>query len=231
MSFMEIKFPYVIILSLCLNGCGESTPSAETLSTRSLQSAYRMTADTIFHIPESAVINTPIDSALLSRGIELDSAMKRGILLPIIIADSLPVDEGYATSAYVRCDLIARMKAIGRYIPIVIHAHGDDYNAIYYALIDSGCHTVSHYLLCGAFGTEGPAFIANNFIVRELPRHSLVSGSEIHTYDVTLFIPTDTLRKYSDFDSISYLSHVLPSGHIIPSRVDSFHYRKENDVH
>ena len=155
--------------------------------------------------------------------IHLDSAQKLKLIQPIIISEHL--DEDGFNVQEMDAMFVAKQKKIGELMPIVVYIRGEDYESMFYILLDQSGKPISHFLLSGGLDAapyEGPDETL------QLPpiRHSFIHDNEIKTYTLTEFMIPDSIQHPSVFDSINYVSKILPNGKIETIQLDSIQFER-----
>ena len=215
---------YCAAIGLSLYAChiDSSAPQATTQAAESSD----LLPDSLFILHD--MTTTEIDPKILVHAREMDTIFKRKILVPIVIsditADSVGVDDTHImyemTGRY-----ISKQKKIGAFTPVILFATGDDYSALFYVMLDSSLHLVSYYRIWGGL-SAGPDDISDILITEGWDRHSPVIGAaEIHSYELNHYSWIDTLKKYDEVDSVSYLTRISAFGRFATTRLDSVRYR------
>jgi hypothetical protein len=164
------------------------------------------------------------DSAKQTHFIRLDSIQRLKIMLPVMIKE-IDADTSYILQ-YMPAVFVSKQKKVGEYTPIIVLITGDDYDGLFYILLDKQLNYVSHLLLHGGID-GGPNYLPDS--VMEMPPtiHSFLNGREIYSHYLTeYFRPADTVKHFSIFDSINYKSVILPSGQIQTTMVDSVRFKR-----
>ncbi len=161
------------------------------------------------------------DSTMRIPIIYLDSAQKMKLIIPIMAKEG-KIDPGYVIQ-YMRAIFVSKQKNIGSLTPIVVRVSGDDYNELFYVLLDRTFNPVSYFSLSGGQET-GPDDQTDSTIDLQAVTNSYIKGNEIISYSLKQLVKIDSLKEYSVFDSVSYINKILPSGQIITTRLDSVRY-------
>ncbi len=182
--------------------------------------------NSLFQLPDSLFPLHDIKNSLFFREksdkdlfLELDSIQKRKLIASIIKSDN-----DLVSMQYMQVYFVAKQKKIYDFMPIILQAEADDYSALFYILLDKNSNPVSYYRMSGGLCT-GPD--DHDTVVKYCPvRQSFLNGNEIKSYSITEFYIPDSIIHPAIFDSISYLSKILPSGQIETKKIDSIRYTK-----
>lgn len=160
--------------------------------------------------------------------IRLDSSQKLKWIVPVLLSSEGEVytDSNYVLQ-YMSSYFVSKQRKIGEWTPIIIGVYGDDYESLFYILLDKGAKVVSFFKLNG--GLVGPSEGPDETLQLPPVRHSYLKNDEISTYTLTEFIKPDSIQQPSLFDSVSYRSKILPSGKIETKRLDSVHFKRMSD--
>jgi hypothetical protein len=136
----------------------------------------------------------------------------------------MDIDAEYVTN-WMEGRFVSKQKSIGDFTPIVVLVNGDDYGGLFYILLDKDFNPVSHFRLNGGFN-GGPNYIGDSLVELSPTRHSFIDGNKIKTYSVTEIIRTDKRQHPSTFDSINFISEILPTGQVVSKQLDSTRYER-----
>lgn len=151
--------------------------------------------------------------------VAMDSAQKMRFIVPL-----LGIDPSYVVR-YMSADFISKQEPIGDLQPIICWLNGDDYEALLYIVLDKDQKPVDHFVMYG--GENGGPVAETDSTLELVPViHSFLKGNEIKWYSLTEFVRTDSVTAPSIFDSIDYLSKILPSGEIETKRLDSTRFER-----
>jgi hypothetical protein len=229
-----MKTYFYLLIGISLYSCSNNSSSEdkEQSSSQTVQ-----LADSLFvlrNIDNSLIVNNfwcdpktnyelYSDSISKKLFVKLDSAQKQKLIVPIIIKE-LPIDANYVIQN-MRALFISKQKQIGDYTPIIVWVDGDDFGALYYVTLDKELNIISYFKMNG--GEEGgPSYGADSTMELPTIRHSYINGNEIHTYTLTEFVKPDSIKHPSIFDSVNYVSNILPSGQIETKRIDSVRFKR-----
>lgn len=176
-----------------------------------------LVVNNFFHDKESSILYP--DSSKKQSFVILDRLQKRRLLCPI-----LGIDSNYVTQ-YMDAKFVSKQKMIGDFTPIIVWVNGDDYEALIYILLDKILKPISHFIMNGGAcvgSSDGPDATLELCPVI----NSFLKGNKIYSYSVTEFVIPDSIKQSSIFDSINYISDILPSGQIVTKRIDSTRYNR-----
>lgn len=155
--------------------------------------------------------------------IQLDSAQKAEWIAPVIAASEPKVD-----SKFLNVVFVSIQKKIGELTPIIVSVKGDDYESLIYLLLDNTGKSISHFIMHGGFD-GGPMEGPDETLELSPVKHSFLKGNEISWYTRTEFMRPDSVQHPSIFDSVNYISKILPSGKIETKRLDSVRFERMGD--
>jgi hypothetical protein len=155
--------------------------------------------------------------------VKLDSIQKMKLIVPIVTSE-LGVDTSYVIRS-MEARFISKQKKVGEFTPIVVWVNGDDYQELLYLLLDKNLTLTSHFVMYGG-PDSGPSDRADSTMILQPYRHSFIKGNEIRSYALFERLRVNSVERPSIFDSITYISKILPTGQIKTQRVDSIRYER-----
>lgn len=152
--------------------------------------------------------------------IGMDSVQKMKYVVPI-----LGIDTSYVIQ-YMSAAFVSKQKMIGDLQPIIVWVNGDDYESLIYILLDKTLKPVSHLVLFGGEHAGPVDEFEDGTLQYPTLTHSFLKGDEIKWYALIEYVKPDTIDHPSTFDSINYLSKILPTGEITTKRLDSIRFER-----
>ena len=166
------------------------------------------------------------DSIRKIRFVKLDTVQQRKLVAPVITSE-MDIDVNYVTQ-WMEGRFVSKQKNIGNLTPIIVWVNGEDYEGLFYILLDKDFNPVSHFRLNGGFN-GGPNYIGDSLVELSPIRHSIIIGNKIKTYSITETIKTESGQHPSMFDSINFISDILPTGKIVTKEVDRTRYERTSE--
>lgn len=212
-------FIATVILSLC--GCKDHATDGQ---------ANSFTQTSIGFLPDSLFVlknwnSSDIDSASMVNAVEMDSICNEKIVGAILVGEKLLTSPDQVKGR-LHGRFISKQNKLGVYTPIILAVNGDDYGAIFYALLDSNLRPVSYFRMQGGL-SAGPDEVTDSTVVLPRNRHSLIKGLSIHTYDLIETDWMDSLKNYIDIDSINFSTQIdEKTGRITTRQLDSVRYKR-----
>lgn len=157
---------------------------------------------------------------------ELDSTQKMQLIVPVIFdsqTDPLRID--YLIH-FQNARLVSLQAKIYDFTPILVTVSGDDYDALFYILLDKMNKPISAVQIGGSGICSGPNEISDSLIKLCPMRVSTLKNSKIFTNVLTKSFIPDSIQHPSIFDSVTYVSEILSSGTIQTKRQDSVRYMR-----
>ena len=215
----QVCFIVIAILLLCR--CNNHATDGQASS--SSQTPIGFLPDSLFVLKNW--MSSDIDSASMVNAVAMDSFYSENIVGAILVDEKLfTTPDQIKGRIYGR--FISKQNKIGAYTPIIIAVNGDDYGAIFYALLDSSLRPVSYFRMQGGI-SAGPDEITDSTVVLPRDRHSVISGLSIHTYDLIETDWIDSTKNFKDIDSITFSTQIdEQTGRIITRQLDSVHYKR-----
>lgn len=175
--------------------------------------------DSLF--PLKNISKTEIPDDLKLKYHDLDSSEKMAYVAPIFLKDkSHSIDLDYFIH-WQTARFISKQNKIEDFTPIIVSIGGDDFDAIYYILLDKTNKPVSGFQIGGSGICGGPEEVSDS-LLRVCPiRRSYLDNDIISTNILTMTFQPDSVKHPTFFDSVTYISKVLPTGIIETKLLDS----------
>ncbi|MGQ0738458.1 MAG: hypothetical protein ACT4OJ_05305 [Bacteroidota bacterium] len=167
------------------------------------------------------------DSTKKRTFVHLDSLQKLKLIVPIILdenKDNPNIDAEYVIK-FMDAFFISKQSKIYDFTPLIVSVGGDDYNALFYILLDKSANIVSYYKISGGF-CSGPWDGPDSTLAICPDRQSFFTDAKISSYEINEFLHQDSPKRPSIIDSINYLSIIHRTGQIETKKLDSTRYER-----
>lgn len=154
---------------------------------------------------------------------EMNASQKRNIIVPVV-SNELKVDSAYIIK-FMTCQFISKQDLSGGFSGFVARVNGDDYEAMFYILLNAQNKITSYFRLSGGL-CAGPGESKNGTTKLCPVRYSHIKNSEITTYVITETISENPDNKKSIIDSVTYNSIISLDGKINTTKKDSIRFSR-----
>jgi hypothetical protein len=167
------------------------------------------------------------DSSRKISFVKLDTIQMRKLIAPVVTSEMTMIDANYVTN-WMEGRFISKQKNIGEFLPIIVLVSGDDYEALFFILLDKSYNPISHYRMYGGFN-GGPSEGPDSTLELSPVIHTFIRGNEFASYSLTEFMRPDSIARLSIIDSVNYIGKILPTGQIEVTKLDSTRYERMPD--
>lgn len=184
----------------------------------------RVLADSLF--PFKNISGTLISESRNINYHRLDSAEKMDLVAPIYLADLKQEMTADYFIHWQTAVFVSKQEKIGNFTPIIVSIGGDDFDALYYILLDEAQTPVSGIQIGGSGICGGPEEVSDSLLRLCPVRTSILKKDRISTSVVRMTFQPDSVKHPTLVDSIIYTSKVLPDGKIETRLKDSIRMQR-----
>lgn len=176
-------------------------------------------ADSLF--PFKNISSTLINGSHKVSYHPLDSTEKMDFVAPIYFKDMKNMITADYFIHWQTALFISKQDKIGDFTPIIVSIGGDDFDAIYFILLDAENKPLSGLQIGGSGIFGGPEEVSDSLLSLCPVKTSRLNNNIISTTLLRMTFLPDSIKHPTLIDSLTYISKVLPNGRIETTLKDS----------